>query len=94
MNIKQVNAEGFFLGEFDFAESKDHDNMVDSLCSFYGKIEYHVSLKKGILPLNHLTNNIYSGKLYIVARLDIPFKISKIESFITHEYDIIGKWAS
>ena len=89
LNIKQINHEGFFIGDFDFAESEGGKNLIDSLGAFYGKIDYHISFKKKIHPLNHKTNNVYKGKLYFVERLDIPFKISRIESFVTHEYNVL-----
>ncbi|HWZ21250.1 MAG TPA: hypothetical protein VNW06_01280, partial [Cytophagaceae bacterium] len=72
----------------DYAESVDRDSKIDSLNSFYGKIDYYVSFKKDVHPLKAATNNIYTGKLYVVDRLDIPYKIETIDTYVTHEFDV------
>ena len=94
LSIKSINSDGFFIGEFDYGE-RDRERedgppqIVDSLNTFYGKIDYKVSFKHGVHPLKPETNRTYKGKLYVVDRLDIPFKISTIETFKTHEFDVI-----
>jgi hypothetical protein len=92
LSIKSINSDGFFIGEFDYGErngSLPEPQLIQSINTFYGKINYSVTFKKSVHPLKPETNRIYKGKVYVVDRLDIPFKISTIESFMTHEFDLI-----
>jgi hypothetical protein len=93
LSIKSVNSDGFFIGEFDYGErdrarEDGPPQIISSLNTFFGHINYHVSFKRDVHPLKPETNRTYKGKLYVVDRIDIPFKISAIESFITYEFDV------
>jgi len=97
MNIRDIDNQGYFKGEFDFGETeiKNQDNRVvynnkiDGIHTFFGELRYKINRDKKRHPFKPKENRIYSGKLYIVDRLDFQFEKYKIEDYLSAEYSII-----
>ena len=97
MNIIGTDENGYFKGEFDFAETKttiinhrvSDDKIRDGIHTFIGKLNFELYLDKDRHPFKLRQNRIYYGKLYIVDRLDFQIELTNIETYLNAEYDII-----
>ena len=92
MNIKDIDSNGFFKGELDFAETTTEENprkLIDGVSTFYGKLNFELQFAKIRHPFKPKQNRQYAGKLYIVDRLDFDFDNYQIENYLRAEYNII-----
>lgn len=96
MNISGTDENGYFKGEFDFAETKTNITnyqvseitIRDGIHTFMGKLNFEIYLNKDRHPFKPEQNRTYFGKLYIVDRLDFQIETTNIETYLTAEYDI------
>lgn len=95
LKIRDVNANGYFKGEFEFGEIEslgnrpEDRNLINGIHSFYGKIDFGLYINKTRHPFKPNDNRIYRGKLYIVDRLDFSFENYKIDDYLCSEYELI-----
>jgi hypothetical protein len=97
MNIRDTNEDGYFKGDFDFAETETSSrgnqvffrNIQDGIHVFIGKLDFSVYLNKKRHPFRPKENRVYIGTLYIVDRLDFAFDSYKIEDYLSAEYNIV-----
>ena len=101
MNIRSTDDSGYFIGEFDYSEvvmsvvrgEPSRKMLRDGFSSFLGKLDYS-------LPINELfstnvrhpfkleENRVYSGKLFVLDRLDFSLENFNVEKYIIAEYDV------
>ncbi len=93
MNIRDTNENGYFKGEFDFAEtitsSMGDIKARDGIHMFLGKLDFSIYRNTKRHPFKPHENRTYVGALYIVDRLDFAFESYQIETYLTAEYDIL-----
>jgi hypothetical protein len=97
MYIRDVDNKGFFKGEFEFGEmTLTIQNKIPierplsaGIHTFLGKLNYKFYKDKSRHPLRVEENRVYTGRLYIIDRLDFQFETIKMEQYLQMEYDII-----
>jgi hypothetical protein len=96
LNIRDVDHKGYFKGQFDMRESVSSvkDSVVsvrvvsDGLYSFLGDIKFELFRDIKRHPFNVKENRIYSGKLYIIDRLDFNLERFDMKDYVRAEYSI------
>jgi len=98
LRIINIDSNGYFLGEFDFGESKtsvlsNHQfatqQMRDGIYICLGQIDHQIYTSEDRHPMKAYENRTYTGKFYVVDRLDFQFKSYNFENYIQLEYDLV-----
>ncbi len=96
MNIRDIDGKGFFKGEFDFAETLSKLSgdkylksvLTDGIYQFFGEMRFKFHLNKKRHPFRVKKNRKYTGKMYVVNRLDFDIKNYDIKDYLVAEYKI------
>jgi len=97
LRILNIDANGYFQREFDFGEHRatvTPDNRLffeqlrDGIYTCMGKMDHHIYRSKVRNPMDAAQNRTYTGKFFVVDRLDIDFRSYNIQQYIQMEYDI------
>jgi hypothetical protein len=98
MRILSIDANGYFLGEFDYGESRttvfgnnqlQHDQIRDGIFECIGQITHRIYRSKARHPMHSKENRQYKGKFYVVDRLDFDFRNIDFETYNQLEYEFI-----
>ena len=98
LRILNVDANGYFIGDFDFGENKvtisdnkqlSFQQVRDGIYTCLGRIDHTIYRSKDRHPMKVNENRTYTGKFYVVDRLDFSFKSYNFENYIQLEYDLI-----
>ena len=97
LRILNVDANGYFQGEFDYGESRrsvtgqndlQHEQLRDGIFECIGQISHRIYRAKPRHPMNSRNNRKYTGKFYVVDRLDFDFRNIGFDTYIQKEYEI------
>ena len=98
LRILSVDANGYFIGDFDFGENKTtvtpnnqlfFQQIRDGFYTCLGKIDHEIYASQDRHPYKADENRTYIGKFYVVDRLDFEFKSYNFETYIQLEYDLV-----
>lgn len=98
LRILNVDANGYFQGEFDYGENRtsvvgnnqlQHEQLRDGIFQCIGQVDHKIYRSKSRHPMDSKNNRQYKGKFYVVDRLDFDFKNVPFETYFQKEYDFI-----
>lgn len=98
LHIFDVDANGYFMGEFNFGENKftysydggfAYQQLQEGNYPCLGRIDHEINTTMDRHPMRADENRTYRGKFYVVDRLDFEFKSSNFEQYIKLEYDLV-----
>jgi hypothetical protein len=92
LRIIDIDNDGYFRGEFEHIEREVTNyttyRRTEGLYMFLGKMDFSIYREKTRNPLVAKENRIYTGKLYVVDRLDFLFEQQDIKDFTRAEYGV------
>jgi len=98
MRILNVDANGYFQGEFDYGENRTtvtgnnqllDEQIRDGIFECIGQVSHTIYRSRSRHPMNSEDNRQYSGRFFVVDRLDFDFRNADFESYIQLEYEFI-----
>ena len=97
LRILNIDANGYFQGEFDYGENRTsvignnellHEQLRDGIFECIGQINHQIYRSKARHPMDSQNNRQYKGTFYVVDRLDFDFRNINFETYIQKEYEI------